>query len=298
MERTATGFFDWRTRRHLLVIARRVLSYLLVTLMALLFASPFIWMVSMSLQNPMQLAEYPPKWFPRPFAWSNYPEAMSYPYRPFHIFFKNSLLYTVIATAGTAISSAAVAYSFARLSFPGRDALFILVLSTMMLPAQVTLIPQYIVFNKLGWVDSLKPLTIPAWLGSAFNIFLMRQFYMTIPRELDEAAILDGCNYITIFWRVLLPLAKPALVTVVAFSIVRTWNDFMGPLIYLNSNKNLTVSVGLDQFRRASGEAGGFVNVGHIMAASVTALLPMMILFLAAQRYFVTGIAMTGLKEG
>ena len=289
---------NWRNRKRIRDTARRLLSYLTITVLALLFASPFIWMLSMSLQDPVQLAEYPPKWFPAPYSWRNYIDAMTYPYRPFHLFFRNSLMYTTTATLGTVVSSSVVAYAFARLSFPGRDALFVLVLSTMMLPSQVTLIPQYIIFHKLRWVDSLKPLMIPSWFGSAFNIFLMRQFFLTIPRELDEAAILDGCDYVSILWRILMPLAKPAAVTVVAFSIVRTWNDFMGPLIYLNSTKKLTVSVGLDKFRRAAGEAGGFVHFGQIMAASVVVLLPMMILFVAAQRYFVTGIAMTGLKEG
>ena len=254
-------------------------------------------MLSISLQNPEQFTSYPPKWFPRPFAWNNFSDAMTHPYRPFHLWFKNTLIYTFVATAGTAISSAVVAYAFARLVFPGRDALFVLVLSTMMLPAQVTLIPRYIIMHRLGWVDSLKPLIIPPWFANAFNIFLLRQFFLTLPRELDEAAILDGCDYLAIFWRVLLPLAKPAVVTVVAFSIVRTWNDFMGPLIYLNSNKNMTISVGLDRLNRTA-EGGGFVHFGQIMAASVLSLVPMMLLFVGAQRYFVTGIVMTGLKEG
>jgi multiple sugar transport system permease protein len=288
---------SWRTRKRIRNTMTNIIAYTLTSALALLFAMPFIWMVSLSLQDPVQQAAYPPQFFARPFTWSNYPTAMNYPQRPFATFFKNSLIYTTVATTGVALSSSLVAYSFARLSFKGRDALFVLILSTMMLPSQVTLIPQYIVFHRLRWIDSLRPLIIPPWFGSAFYIFLLRQFFLTIPRELDEAAILDGCDYFSIWWRIMLPLAKPAVVTVIAFSIVGTWNDFMGPLIYLNSTRNLTASVGLALFRQMAGD-GGFTDRGILMAASVTTLTPMIILFLIAQRYFVTGIAMTGLKEG
>jgi multiple sugar transport system permease protein len=223
---------------------------------------------------------------------------MSYPARPFHIFFRNSLYYTFLATLGTLLSSALVAYGFSRVEWPGRDVLFVLVLATMMLPSQVTMIPQYVIFRELKWLGSFKPLIIPAWLGSAFNIFLLRQFFLTIPRELDEAAILDGCDYFSILWRIIVPLSKPALVTVVAFSIVATWNNFLGPLLYLTETKIMTVALGLTIFRRAAGDTGAMVEFGQIMAASVMSLLPMLLLFVAAQRYFVAGIAMTGLREG
>ena len=289
---------DWRKRRRVRRAVTRGVSYVSTTILALVFAAPFLWMLSMSLQSAFQLTNYPPEWIPKPFQFNNYPDAMNYPARPFSLYFKNSLIYTAVATLGTVLSSAFVAYGFARINFKYRDGLFLLVLSTMMLPAQVTLIPQYIIFNKLGWVDSLKPLIIPPWFGSAFNIFLLRQFFLTIPRELDEAAILDGCDYLSILWRIIMPLAKPALVTVVAFSIVGTWNNFMGPLIYLNSTEKMTAALGLQLFRQMAGDTGGFVNYGQIMAAAVTTLAPMIALFLLAQRYFVTGIAMTGLKEG
>lgn len=298
MQIAALSKLDWRKKRRIRIAFSRGLGYLVITALALLFAAPFIWMLSMSLQRPEQWASYPPQWIPRPFLWKNYPGAMSYPQRPFATFFKNSLIYTFVATLGATLSSSLVAYGFGRLNFKWRDGLFVLVLSTMMLPAQVTLIPQYIIFNKLNWIDSLKPLLVPTWFGNAFYIFLLRQFFLTIPRELDEAAILDGCDYFTIWWRIIMPLAKPALVTVVAFSIVGTWNNFMGPLIYLNSTEKMTAAVGLNLFRQMAGDSGGFVDHGQIMAASVTTLLPMIALFLAAQRYFVTGIAMTGLKEG
>ena len=250
----------------------------------------------MSVQTPRQLTSYPPKWIPKPFAFENYPNAMTVPQRPFHVYFKNSIIYTSLATLGLVLSSSFVAYGFARLDFKGRETLFLMVLSTMMLPQQVTLIPQYIVFNHLGWIDSLRPLIVPSWFGSAFYIFLLRQFFLTIPRELDEAAIIDGCNYFTIYWRIIMPLAKPALITVISFTIVSTWNNFMGPLIYLNSTKNMTVAVGLRLFQQMAAGTGGFTNFGEVMAAATVALIPLVGLFLAAQRYFVTGITMTGLK--
>jgi multiple sugar transport system permease protein len=288
---------DWRTKRRIRFATGRVLAYLFTTALALLFAAPFMWMLSLSLQNPVQFTTYPPTWIPRPANWVNYYNAMTMPRRPFLLYFRNSLIYTVGATAGVTITSAFVAFGFARVRFKGRDALFFLVLSTMMLPSQVTLIPRYIIFQKLGWIDSMKPLIVPAWFGSAFDIFLLRQFFLTIPRELDEAAILDGCDLFSILWRIVMPLAKPAIVTVIAFSIVATWNDFMGPLIYLNSTEKVTVAVGLSLFRQMAGDSG-FTDLGAVMAASVVSLIPMLILFITAQRYFVTGIAMTGLKEG
>ena len=289
---------EWRRRRRRRQFASKTIAYLFTTVLAVLFAIPFIYMLSMSLQTAFQLSQYPPTWWPKPFAWVNYPNALSYPQRPFHLFFRNSLWYTLAATVGTLVSSTLVAYGFSRVEWPGRDTLFVLVLATMMLPSQVTLIPQYVIFSELGWLNSFKPLIIPAWLGSAFNIFLLRQFFLTIPRELDEAAILDGCDYFTILWRIIVPLSKPALVTVVAFSIVATWNNFLGPLLYLSDTKKMTVALGLRVFRQMAGDTGAMIEFGQIMAASVMSLLPMLILFVAAQRYFVAGIAMTGLREG
>jgi multiple sugar transport system permease protein len=288
----------WRKRQRRRRFIGKTFSYLFVTVLAVLFAIPFIYMLSMSLQTMDQLTDFPPTWWPRPFYWQNFTKVLSYPQRPFHIFIRNSLYYTFMATLGTLISSAIIAFGFSRIEWPGRDALFVLVLATMMLPSQVTLVPQYIIFKNLGWLNSFKPLIVPAWLGSAFNIFLLRQFYLTIPRELDEAAILDGCDYFSILWRIIIPLSKPALVTIVAFSIVATWNAFLGPLLYLSETKKMTVSLGLRVLRSAAGDTGGAIEFGQIMAASVMSLIPMLILFIAAQRYFVTGIAMTGLKEG
>jgi multiple sugar transport system permease protein len=298
MATTVSAIPAWRRRKRRREFASKVIAYLFTTVLALVFALPFIYMLSMSLQSAQQLSQYPPTWWPAPFRWDNFPNALSYPQRPFHLFFRNSLWYTFMATLGTLISSAIVAFGFSRVEWPGRDIVFVLVLATMMLPYQVTMIPQYIIFKELGWLNSFKPLIVPSWLASAFNIFLLRQFFMTIPRELDEAAILDGGDYFTILWRVIVPLSKPALVTVVAFSIVGTWNNFLGPLLYLSDTKKMTVALGLRVFRSMAGDTGSMIEFGQIMAASVMSLVPMLILFIAAQRYFVAGIAMTGLKEG
>lgn len=270
-------------------------AYLLTTILALLFLVPFLWMFSMSLQDMVQLTTWPPNWLPNPVRWSNYPNAMTYPGRPFVSFFRNSLIYTVTATVGVTLSSSLAAYAFSRLRTRIRDALFVLVLSTMMLPGQVTLIPQYFIFKELGWLDTLKPMIVPHWFGSPFYIFLLRQFFMTMPIELDEAAVLDGCTLPGIFFRILMPLAKPAVVTVVAFSIVGTWNQFFEPLIFLNSTENMTIAVGLRLFA-AMGTDAGFTDVGVVTAAAVCSMMPMIIMFLACQRYFVEGITMTGLK--
>lgn len=289
---------DWRRKKEIRTAVRTVFAYVATTVLAILFAAPFIWMLAMSFQGPRQLTTYPPTFFPSPWQPNNYIDAMSDPMRPFAVYFKNSLIYTGVATTAVTLSSAFVAYGFARLKFKARGFLFVLLLSTMMLPAEVTLIPKYVLFYKIGWIDSLLPLLIPAFFGNAFDIFLLRQFFLTIPLELDEAAVLDGCDFFSIFWRIILPLAKPAVATVISFSIVATWNDFMGPLIYVNSTSKLTVAVGLNLLRSMAGDTGGFVHFGQVMAASVTTLLPMIALFLAAQRYFVAGIAMTGLREG
>jgi len=201
-----------------------------------------------------------------------------------------------MATLGTMISASLVAYSFARFRFPGRNILFLVTLSTMMIPSSVTLIPQFILFNKLGWVDTLRPLWVPSWFGGgAFYIFLLRQFFMTLPMELDEAARIDGAGYFRVFWNILLPLCKPVLATVGIICFMAHWSNFMSPLIYLNSNENFTVSVGL-QFFSEERELGGPPLHHLLMAATALSIIPCIALFFATQRYFVRGIVMTGLK--
>ncbi len=211
--------------------------------------------------------------------------------RYFHLYLRNTLLVTGLAILGGTLSSSLVAYAFARLRAPGRDSLFILVLATIMLPAQVTMIPLFIIFRGLGWYDTLLPLIVPAFFGSAFYIFLMRQFFLTIPAELEDAAKIDGCGAFRTYWQVFLPLSKPVLVTVIVFSFVAHWNDFMTPLIYLNSVEKRTLALGLATFQDAWG-----VDIVSLMAASTVVLIPVLVIFFLAQRYFVQGVVMTGLK--
>jgi len=228
--------------------------------------------------------------FPRDPAWSNYREALTV--LPFHLFLKNTLLVALLCTIGQTLSAACVAFAFARLRFPGRDALFLIVLSTMMLPPQVTMIPTFIMFTIPGWIDSLKPLIVPSFFGGgAFFIFLLRQFFLTIPIELEEAARLDGCSTFGVFRHVILPNSKPALTTVALFAFIGHWNDFLGPLIYTQSMGNKTLAVGLSAFKSLHG------NDYHLlMAASVAVLVPILVIFFFSQRYFVEGIVTTGVK--
>lgn len=222
----------------------------------------------------------------------NFRDVLASPNVVFSLLFKNTIVIACINMGGVVLTSALAAYAFARLSFAGRDRLFIVLLSTMMLPGIVTMIPSYVLFARIGWVDSIKPLTVPAFFGGgAFNIFLLRQFFSSLPRELDEAAILDGAGHWTIFRHVVLPLSGPALATVAVFTFIGSWRDFMGPLLYLNDNAKQTLEVGLSTYNALHGEKWHL-----LMAASLMVMLPLIVIFLVGQRYFVKGIVMTGLK--
>jgi multiple sugar transport system permease protein len=211
---------------------------------------------------------------------------------PFHLFLKNTLIVAGLCVVGQTLSAASVAFAFARLHFPFREPLFLLVLATMMLPPQVTMIPQFILFTIPGWVDSLKPLIIPAFFGGgAFYIFILRQFFLTIPKELEEAARLDGCNTFQVFLHVALPSSRPALATVALFSFIAHWNDFLNPLIYTQSLEKKTLAVGLNAFKDMHG-----TEYHLLMAAAVTVLLPILIIFFFTQRYFTEGVVMSGVK--
>src|SRR5579884_823545 len=288
---SSTSFF---ARQSSQARVARLAAYTAVTLLALLYAAPFLWMVATSLKDPSELDAVPPIWIPKVLQWQNYPNALLRPTRYFPLFFENTAIYVGLSVLGQLISCSLVAYGFARIPFKGSRFLFTLVLSTMMLPPQVLLIPQYLLFKQLGWLDSLLPLVVPQWFGSAFFIFLLRQFFMTIPRELDEAALVDGATRVDIFWRILLPLCRPILITVFALSFVNHWNDFFGPLIYLNSQKNMVVATALRLFAMSQQA----LPIHLLMAASVTSVIPVIVLFLFAQRAFVRGITMTGMKEG
>jgi ABC-type glycerol-3-phosphate transport system permease component len=249
---------------------------------------PFIWMISTSLKLHGHEFDYPPQWIPTPIEWINYPQGLTT--LPFALYFENTVIITVASTVGAVLSASFVAFGFARLRFPERDFLFALLISTLMLPSIVTLIPTFVLFKTLGWVNTFLPLIVPHFFGSAFYIFLMRQFYQTIPYELDEAARIDGAGSVAIWWRLLVPLSGSALATVAIFTALGSWNDFLGPLIYLSKPSLRTVALALQFFL---GQYGTQWN--QLMAVSVVMTIPVLILFFVAQRYFIQGIVMTGM---
>jgi len=254
---------------------------------------PFGWMVSTSFKPLSQTFEFPPTWIPRPIRWQNYIEGWNY--MPFTLYLRNTLIITALGMLAQVGVSSLVGYAFARMRAPGRDFLFLLVLSRLMLPAQVTMIPNFILFKELGWVNTFKPLIVPLYFGGgAFPIFLLRQFYMTLPLELDDAARIDGCGRFGIFWRIILPLSKPALGTVAIFSFFWRWNDFMEPLIYLKSPRLRTLALALAFFRDETGQT--MVPWNLLMAVSLLIALPCLLVFFFFQRSFVEGIALTGIK--
>ncbi|MGQ9555344.1 MAG: carbohydrate ABC transporter permease [Anaerolineae bacterium] len=270
----------------------RSLAFVVVLLGAAFVLIPFLWMVTTALKTEMETYAVPPRWIPSKWMWRNFPDALRL--LPFGRFYRNTAFVTFGSMVGAVLSSSLVAFGFARLRAPGRDLLFVILLGTMMLPGQVTLIPLYLLFNKIGWVNTYYPLIIPAYFGGgAFNIFLLRQFFMTIPLEMDDAAKIDGCGFFETYWRLILPLARPAVATVAIFHFMYHWNDFFTPLIYLNDLPKFTVAVGL-AFFRGSGMGSG--RLDWLMAASVTALMPCLILFFLAQRLFIQGIVITGVK--
>lgn len=256
---------------------------------ALVFLLPFLWMLSTSLKPDTQFYDYPPTWIPNPFQWSNYPDAVTY--ITFFLYLRNTVTIAVLATIGVLISSSLVAYSLARIPWPGRNFLFILTVATLMLPFQVTMIPLFIVFKNLGWVNSWFPLIIPHWFGGALYIFLLRQFFLTIPQELSEAARIDGASEFKIYRSVILPLAKPALATVAIFEFIARWRDYIGPLIYLSDQELYVLSLGIYEYQSQYGAEWGL-----LMAASVLITLPIILLFFFLQKTFVQGIALTGIK--
>ncbi len=266
-------------------------SHLVLIVTAALFVVPFLWLVVTSLKPLDQVFTDPPQWIPEPILWSNYVDALTTPAFPFLLLLRNTLFYVVMTTIGTVVSSTVVAYAFARLRFKGRDTLFIITLSTMMLPGIVTLIPTYILFRWLDWVGNYAPLIVPAFFGGAFNIFLLRQFMTTIPWELTDAAYVDGANDFVILWQLIVPLITPALLVIAVFNFMYTWNDFFGPLIYLDELKEYPLVMGLYAFQTRH-----TIQWNLLMAASLATCFPLIALFFVAQRYFIEGITLTGLK--
>jgi ABC-type glycerol-3-phosphate transport system permease component len=275
----------------------QLMVYSLLLTLAILFLVPFYWMVNTALKPIDQVFNLPPTWYPNPIRWANFVDAIASSYEtspPVYIYAINTTIIAVSSTIGTTLSSALVAYAFARLEFPGKNVLFLGVLSTLMIPFAVVMVPQFIIFKQLNWLDTLWPLTIPHWFGSAWNIFLLRQFFMTIPKEYDEAAIMDGASHWQIFWRIILPLSTPALAAVGVFAFVFFWNDFLAPLIILSTPKNFTLTIFLANFNIAY---AGATLWNLYMAAALIIILPCLLLFFFTQKTFLKGITITDFKR-
>ncbi len=279
----------WNATRRQMVVSSMVKHTVLLTL-CVLFLIPWAWMLSTSLKPARQLFVLPPVWLPQPVMWENYP-AVFQKY-PFLVYARNTLTITLFTVIGSVVSNTLIAYALGRLRWPGRDAAFVLVLATLMLPFQVTMIPLYVIFRNLHWLNTFLPLIVPSFFGNAYYAFLLRQFFMTIPHDLSDAAGIDGASELQILWRLILPLARPALAVVALFQFIFAWNDFLGPLIYINQRNNFTISIGLREMQNAE----GLSDINTIMAASAMTIVPVIVVFFLAQKTFIQGIALTGLK--
>ncbi|MBN1978318.1 MAG: carbohydrate ABC transporter permease [Anaerolineae bacterium] len=263
--------------------------------------APLFWMISCSLKLEQRVFQFPPTLIPNPIRFQNYVDALTY--KPFDVYLRNTVFLVLMNELAIVLASSFCGYGFARLQFPGRNLWFGLVLATLMVPYVVMMVPLFVIFSRLKWINTFLPLTIPFFFGGgAFNVFLMRQFFRTIPEELSDAARIDGCNEFIIYWRIMMPLAKPALITVAIFTFLATWNDFTGPLLYLNTPDKFTLAIGLANFRASFGSglrdmgAGGRSRWDLLMAFAMTMTAPVLVVFFLAQRYFVKGVVMTGLK--
>lgn len=271
---------------------RKIIVYALLGIGVVVFGLPFAWLIRSSFMTTGQIFRMPPEWIPRPFRWQNYPEALTA--YPFLRYFANTMTILIPVVTGTVITGSMAAFAFSRLQWRGRDLFFFLILTTLMLPYAVTLIPTFILWKTLGGVDTYFPLIVPWWFGGgAFNIFLLRQFFSAIPIELDEAAYLDGATPWQVLWKIILPLSKPAIITVALFAFMNVWSDLVGPVIYLHDPNKYTLAVGLASF---VGVYTGRWN--YLMAASVAVMAPPVIVFFIGQKYFMRGIVLTGSREG
>ncbi len=297
MQATAIPRIRITRRRSAWAVVRKVLvqvcAYLVVLLVSLLFLVPWVWLVSTSLKPPAQIIQIPPRLIPDPFMWINYYYGVTY--INFFRYLFNTMVICVVVILARVFSCTVVAYSLSHINWPGRGILFAIVLATMMLPGQVTMIPVFIIFTRLGWINTFLPLTVPAFFGDAFFIFMMRQFFMTIPKDLTDSARLDGASHFDIYLRLVMPLARPALATLIAFTFIWTFTDFQGPLIYLKNRDLWTLSLGMRGYLQRYG-AGGGTAMGAMMAAATLYTLPMIIIFFAAQKTFIQGVVTTGLK--
>ena len=286
-----------RTRRRAWRLAGRGLLYLTLLVGAIVFTLPTFWMVSTSLKLPWQATAFPPEFIPNPWAFETYPE--SWEQFPFWVSLKNTMVIELGVLVGRMLTASLVGYGFARLRFPGREWLFLVVLSTLMIPYHVTLVPQYLLFKELGWLNTPLPLIVPWWFGGgAFFIFLLRQFFRSINREMDEAARIDGCGTFTTFWYILLPMSLPALGVVAIFTFLNEWNDFLAPLIYLNTEDTQTLAIAIQFWRNHATLAVQWqrATFPQTMAMSTILTIPPVLVFFFLQRYFIQGIVVTGVK--
>ncbi|WP_274650801.1 carbohydrate ABC transporter permease [Paenibacillus humicola] len=286
-----SGFFHNRKNRKMLT---RIIVLILLTAGSVLFVLPFWWMVSTSLKSPQEIAQYPPTFFPAQWHWKNYEEAWQL--ADFTTYTINTLTIAVFAVIGHVLSNTFIAYGFAKIRFPGRQFLFTVLLSTMMIPGFVTLIPQYILFAKLHWVGTYLPLIVPGFFGGPFSVFMLRQFFMTIPNDLIEAAKIDGANHLYIWSRIMVPLAKPAVATIAILTFNGAWNDFLGPLLYVNDVSKYTLQIGLESFKGTVSSAG--MQWHYLMAGSLIVLAPVVLLFFLFQRYFIEGMNISAGTKG
>jgi ABC-type glycerol-3-phosphate transport system permease component len=268
--------------------AKIILIYALLVGLSIPFLLPFLWMIATSLKQSQDVFTYPPSFFPNSFEWRNY--IAGWTVLPFNTFLKNSLIVTLANVVGNLISCSLVAYGFARLRGRGRDFLFLLLLATLMIPREVTIVPRFLLFQRAGLVNTLWPLILPAWFGYPFFIFLLRQFFMSIPQDLDEAARIDGASSLRILTSVILPLSKPALATVAVFAFIGNWTNILDPLIYIRSQELYTLALGLNLFRGVN-----LIQFNLLMAVSLITLLPVLIVFFVSQRLFVQGVTLTGM---
>jgi ABC-type glycerol-3-phosphate transport system permease component len=273
-----------------------ITKYTILIVLAVSFLLPFYWMISSAVKNDAQVYTVPPIWFPVPQHWNNFWDAWNS--ENFNLFTYNTVVrYAIPATIGTVVSSSLVAYSFSRIEWPGRNFLFGIVLATLMIPGWVRLVPLFIIFKQLGWINTFLPLVVPHFFGNAFFIFLLRQFFLAIPMELSDAAHIDGANELQIMTRVILPLAKPALAVVALFTFMDAWNDYLGPLIYVNVESKWVLALGVQRLRNAVYEIGNRqLAYPYLMAVSSLITLPIFLAFFFAQRTFIEGISLTGLK--
>lgn len=268
---------------------KQIFIHILLIVASIAFLFPFYWMLSTSLKLPTQIFIWPPAWIPKPIAWKNYMDAVEY--IPFFTYLKNTLFITVMSTLGVILSCPLVAYSFAKLRWTGRNVFFVITIGVMMIPSQVTMIPLFLLFEKLGWVGTPLPLIVPTFFGVPFYIFLLRQFFLGLPNELLDSARIDGASEFRIYWQIMLPLARPAILAVALFQFMAAWTDFLGPLLYLTEPESYTLSLGLQQFQSQKGTEWGLM-----MAISTLMTLPVIVLFFLMQKSFIQGITFTGIK--